>query len=125
MKPGEVLGDGLLGSRVCVVLNDLDVMVALPSVVLKEVEQNSGMTPKWPLGIYVLFTDDGVLLGIHGKTSDGVITDKYSFLDLEEAKVPDIGEDVWAMWKSLRDVSDEIVESNYQILLKQTLEGSN
>jgi hypothetical protein len=125
MKPGEVLADGLLGLHTCAVLNDLEKMVALPSIVLNSVKDNSGVTPEWPLGVYVLFTDDGILLGIHGKNKEGEVVDKYSFLELEEAKVPDLGEDIWNLWKILRGVSDEVVEANYQVLLKKTLESSN
>jgi hypothetical protein len=125
MKPGEVISDGLLGFHACAVLNDLERMVALPSVVLEAVKDNSGVTPEWPLGIYVLFTDEGILLGIHGKNNEGEILDKYSFLDLEEDIIPDLGEDVWNLWKLLRDTSDELVEANYQALLKQTLDGEN
>jgi hypothetical protein len=125
MKPGEVISDGLLGFHACAVLNDLGRLVALPSVVLEAVKDNSGVTPEWPLGVYVLFTDEGVLLGVHGKNNEGEILDKYSFLDLEEDVIPDLGEDIWNLWKLLRSTSDELVEANYQTLLKQTLNGEN
>jgi hypothetical protein len=125
MKPGEVISDGLLGFHACAVLNDLGRLVALPSVVLEAVKDNSGVTPEWPLGVYVLFTDEGVLLGIHGKNNEGEILDKYSFLDLKEDIIPDLGEDIWNLWKLLRSTSDELVEANYQALLKQTLNGEN
>jgi hypothetical protein len=125
MKPGEVISDGLLGFHACAVLNDLGRLVALPSVVLEAVKDNSGVTPEWPLGVYVLFTDEGVLLGVHGKNNEGEILDKYSFLDLEEDIIPDLGEDIWNLWKLLRSTSDELVEANYQALLKQTLNGEN
>jgi hypothetical protein len=122
MKPGEVLAEGLLGFHACAVLNDLGRVVMLPSVVLEAVKDNSGLIPEWPLGVYVLFTDEGVLLGIHGKNIEGSTLDKYSFLDLNEDTIPDLGEDTWNLWKLLREASDELVEVNYQTLLKQTLE---
>jgi len=125
MKPGEVIAEGLLGFYACAVLNDLEKMVVLPSVVLESVKDNSGVTPEWPLGVYVLFTEDGVLLGIHGKNKEGEILDRYSFFDLDEDTIPDLGEDIWNLWKVLREASDELVEANYQALLKQTLESEN
>lgn len=125
MKPGDVLAEGVLGIRACAILNDLGSLIGLPSIILEKVRVDSGITPEWPLGIYALFVEDGILLGIHGKTSGGETTDKYSFLELEEDKIPDIGEDTWNMWKKLRSISDEVVEVNYQELLKQTRESSN
>lgn len=125
MKPGEVLSEGPFGCHACAILNDLEKFIGLPSIVLEQVKENSGSTPTWPLGVYVLFTEEGITLGIHGKTLDGEITDKYSSIELEEDTVPDLGEEVWKMWKLLRNSSDEQIEVNYQLLLKKTLESSN
>lgn len=125
MKPGEVISDGLLGFHACAVLNNLERLVALPTIVLETVKDNSGIIPEWPLGVYVLFTEEGVLLGVHGKNREGEILDKYSFLDLEENVVPDLGEDIWNLWKLLREAPDELIETNYQTLLKQTRDGEN
>ncbi len=124
MKPGDIVAEGIFGLRACAVLNDLS-LVGIPSVILEKVKENSGVTPEWPLGIYAVFVDDGILLGVHGKTGDGDTTDKYSFFELKEDEVPEIGEDIWNMWKKLRGTSDEVVEANYQQLLKQTLGSSN
>ena len=125
MKPGDVLPDGLIAYHACAVLNDLDILVALPSFVLDDVRRNSGIIPEWPLGIYVVFTEEGILLGIHGKNGEGDFEDKVSFLELKDDEVPEIGEEIWTMWKIHRSASDESVEVNYKTLLDRTLEKSN
>jgi hypothetical protein len=120
MKPGDTLKDPLFNLQTCAVLNDLNVMITLPSFVIDQVKSNSDVTPEWPLGIYVVFVGDGVLLGIHGRTPDGELVDKNSTLELTEDEVPEIGEDIWNLWKLLRNTPDEVVEANYQNLLGQT-----
>ena len=103
-------------------LNDLEMLVTIPEVIIKRIKADTEIEPQWPLGVHAIFTVEGITLGIYGRNNQGELCLKLSSFDFEEDKVPEIGPVIWDLWKRFRDVSDEVVEENYQILMNRTKE---
>lgn len=123
MDPGDTVDVGMVKSIVCLVLNDLSTPALLPAIVIEGIKKNSGvLRPAWPLGVYIIFTVEGISVGIYGHNAEGALVNGVSSLDLEEDKVPHIGEAMWQMWKRLRDTNEDELAANFNRLLKQTEE---
>jgi hypothetical protein len=108
----------------CPVLNNLEEIVLLPDLVVESVKKNSGVThPVWPLGIYVIFVEDGMGLGIFGINEERKLVNGVSFLAMTEEQIPELGENVWFLWKKLRNVFDEVINTNLLRLRAQSIES--
>jgi len=122
MRPGDILEMGFTKFVVCSVLNDLMNPVLLPLMVVEGIQRNSGiLKPSWPLGVYVIFTLEGISVGIYGRNTEGSLVNGVGSIDLEEDKVPPIGEVVWQRWKRLRkEINEEELAITFNKLRKQT-----
>jgi hypothetical protein len=122
VKPGDSV-KGQFPFVACAMLNDLEMLVTIPEAVSKKIKTDTEIEPQWPLGIHAIFTVEGITLGIYGRNIQGELCLKLSSFDFEEDKVPEIGPVIWDLWKLFRDVSDEVVEKNYLILMGRTKEN--
>jgi hypothetical protein len=118
MKIGES-SEGPLGGTLCAVLNDLSRNVMIPNAILSQVIKESKVQKVlWPLGVHVVFTTEGMLLGLYGIDSEGVPRTGCAYREVTEENLPeDLGKDLCSLWKELKGVSDDTIEENYQKLL--------
>jgi hypothetical protein len=112
--PGDVLGDGVLKYLVCPILNDTKINALVPMVCVDMVKSRTGITPVWPLGVFLIFTDEGITLGIFGSRPDETLGFELSDLDLEEDKAPEGLAPLWEQWKKLRDSPTEVALENLE-----------
>lgn len=118
MQPGEIV-PGIVESVVCSVLNDLTRQVTLPVIAVKRFQKQTKLQDLWwPLGIHLVFTTDSLLVCVCGLNLGGEFEVAALEIPMSDSEPPSIGEVVWELWKELRDVPDEVVEQNYQKLLK-------
>ncbi len=127
--PGSKVSEGPLVRIYCAVLNDLEELVAIPEVTIKQVQQASGVVEVlWPLGVYLGFTEEGLTLGIYGRNSTGEVVHGVSQKPLSVDTCPDIGPEVWNLWKKLR-VPPYVLHfnmmGNFDTLFHQTREQHN
>lgn len=113
MKPGDNL-DGPVPYVVCATLNDLDQFVTIPKFIVDGVVKASGLTPWWPLGVFVIFTDEGATVCVYGHDENLVFGFRRNTIPLsdDESKNPPIGEAVLKMWKELRSTPESVLSEN-------------
>lgn len=113
MKPGDIL-EGLVPYVVCATINDLNQFVTIPKFIVDGVVKASGLTPHWPLGVFVIFTDEGATVCVYGHDENLVFDFRRNTITLneEESKSPPIGEFVLKMWKDLRSTSESVLSEN-------------
>jgi hypothetical protein len=117
MKPGDVL-EGPVPYVVCATINDLDQFVTIPKFIVDGVTKASGLTPRWPLGVFAVFTAEGVTIAVYGcdNQSNFTITRNTVVLSENDNLNPPVGDAVLKMWKELRDTPEETLSDNYQTL---------
>jgi hypothetical protein len=120
VKPGDVLKDGPIQFVVCATLNDVHTFVTIPKFIVDDVTKASELTPVWPLGVFTIFTKDGVTICVYGHDENHRLSVRRNTMELLDDVLPPIGEDVWKMWKQLRDTSELVLTANYESLKKAT-----
>lgn len=119
MEPGDKL-EGPIPFTACSTINDLSKLVTLPSFIVDEVTKAAGLTPVWPLGVFILFTEEGVTVCVYGRDEHQNFDTKRNTIELQDDVIPPIGEAVWTMWKELRDTPEEDLVINLSILRSLT-----
>lgn len=121
MKPGDTL-EGPVPYVVCATINDLSQFVMVPKFIVDGVVKASGLTPRWPAGVFVIFTDEGATVCVCGVGESQEIEFRRNTLTLseDENQNPPVGDAVWKMWKELRDTPEETLSSNLDKLMNQT-----
>lgn len=118
MKPGDVLKDGPVPFVVCATLNDVTTFVTIPKFIVDDVTKASGLTPAWPLGVFTIFTKEGITICVYGQDENHQLDVRRNTMELLDDVIPPIGEHVWKMWKQLRDTSELVLATNYGSLKK-------
>jgi hypothetical protein len=106
VNPGDKL-EGPVPFTVCSTINDLSKDVLIPSFIVDGVVKAAGLTPVWPLGVFVIFTEEGLTVCVYGKDEHGEFDTKRNTIELLDDVIPPIGEAVWKMWKELRSTPEE------------------
>lgn len=121
MKPGDTL-EGPVPYVVCATINDLNQYVTIPKFIVDGVVKASGLTPRWPAGVFVIFTDEGATVCVYGADENQNFEFRRNTIILseDESQNPPVGESVWKMWKELRDVPEETLSENLDKLRAQT-----
>lgn len=120
MTPGDVL-EGLVPYVACATLNDLDQFVTIPKFIVDEVVKASGLTPWWPLGVFVIFTDEGATVCVYGHDSNMKVDLKRTSIALTESEDNSpVGDAVFKMWKDLRNTPEQLLAENFNKLKAQT-----
>lgn len=121
MKPGDTL-DGPVPYVVCATINDLDQFVTIPKFIVDGVVKASGLTPRWPAGVFVIFTDEGATVCVYGANENQEFEFRRNTITLseDEYKNPPVGDAVWKMWKELRGVPEATISANLDKLMFQT-----
>ena len=117
MEPGDKL-EGPIPFTACSTINDLSKLVTIPKFIVDDVTKASGLTPVWPLGVFAIFTAEGLTLCVYGYNEDHQLDVRRNTMELVDDVVPPIGEHVWKMWKELRDTSELVLATNYKSLKK-------
>lgn len=122
MKPGDTL-DGPVPYVVCATINDLDQFVTIPRFIVDGVVKASGLTPRWPAGVFIIFTDEGVTVCVYGadENQNFEIRQNTIILSEDEYQNSPVGDAVWKMWKELRGVSEATLSANLDKLMAQTV----
>lgn len=121
MKPGDTL-EGPVPYVVCATINDLNQYVTIPKFIVDGVVKASGLTPRWPAGVFVIFTDEGATVCVCGVDEGPEIEFRRNTITLSESESqnPPVGEAVWKMWKELRGVPEATLFENLDKLMDQT-----
>ena len=121
MKPGDTL-DGPVPYVVCATINDLDQFVTIPKFIVDEVVKASGLTPRWPAGVFVIFTDEGATVCVYGADENQNFEFRRNTIILtkDEYQNPPVGDAVWRMWKELRGSPEATLSANLDKLMAQT-----
>jgi len=92
----------------------LDQFVTIPKFIVDGVVKASGLTPWWPLGVFVIFTDEGATVCVYGHDENLVFGFRRNTIPLsdDESKNPPIGEAVLKMWKELRSTPESVLSEN-------------
>ena len=122
MKPGDTL-DGPVPYVVCATINDLDQFVMIPKFIVDGVVKASGLTPRWPAGVFVVFTDEGATVCVYGadENQNFEIRRNTIILSEDEYQNPPVGDAVWKMWKELRGTPEATLSANLDKLMAQTV----
>lgn len=107
---------------VCATINDLDQYVTIPKFIVDGVVKASGLTPRWPAGVFVIFTDEGATVCVCGVGESQEIEFRRNTITLseDESQNPPVGESVWKMWKDLRSTSEATLSANLDKLMAHT-----
>lgn len=102
---------------VCYVVNDRS-LICLPVELIQDVHNQVGdIEVIWPLGVYVVFTSDGMSVLIFGRM-DGELVHKGCEFGLQD---PDrFGPQVRESWERLRDVNKETISRTLHELVEET-----
>lgn len=121
MKPGDTL-DGPVPYVVCATINDLDQFVTIPKFIVDEVVKASGLTPCWPAGVFVIFTDEGATVCVYGADENQNFEFRRNTITLSEDEYQNspVGDAVWKMWEELRGVSEATLSANLDKLITKT-----
>jgi hypothetical protein len=119
VKPGDKL-EGPVPFTVCATINDLSKDVLIPSFIVDDVSKAAGLTPVWPLGVFVIFTEEGATVCVYGHDEHGNYDTKRNTIELKDDVIPPIGEAVWTMWKELRNTSEDDLVIGLSILKSLT-----
>lgn len=121
MKPGDTL-DGPVPYVVCSTINDLDQYVTIPKFIVDGVVKASGLTPCWPAGVFIIFTDEGATVCVYGANENQSFEFRRNTITLsdDENLNPPVGDAVWKMWKGLRGVPEATLSANLDKLMAQT-----
>ena len=119
MKPGDKL-EGPVPFTVCSTINDLSKLVTIPSFIVDGVTKAAGLTPVWPLGVFVIFTEEGVTVCVYGHDEHRNFDTKRNTIELLDDVIPPIGEAVWKMWKELRYTPEDDLVIGLSILKSLT-----
>jgi hypothetical protein len=120
VKPGDIL-DGPVPYVVCATINDLDQFVTIPKFIVDGLVKASGLTPCWPAGVFVIFTDEGATVCVYGADENQNFEFRRNTLNEGEYQNPPVGDAVWRMWKELRDTPEAILSANLDKLMAQTI----
>lgn len=104
---------------VCATINDLDQFVMVPKFIVDGVVKASGLTPRWPAGVFVIFTDEGATVCVYGANENQEFEFRRNTITLSEDANQNspVGDAVWLMWKDLRGVPEETLSVNlYQLM---------
>jgi hypothetical protein len=121
VKPGDVL-NGPVPFVVCAIVNDLDRFVTIPKFIVDGVVGASGLVPKWPVGVFVIFTEEGATICVYGSDTNQELEFKRNTVTLseDENQNPPVGEAVWKLWKELRYTQEPTLRANLDKLMSQT-----
>lgn len=120
MKPGDTL-EGPVPYVICATINDLDQYVTIPKFIVDGVVKASGLTPRWPAGVFVIFTDEGATVCVYGADENKNFEFRRNTITLsDEYENPPVGEAVWKMWKELRSTPESVLSENLNKLKSRT-----
>lgn len=119
MKPGDKL-EGPVPFTVCYTVNDLGRFVTIPSFIVDDFTKAAGLTPVWPLGVFVIFTREGMTVCVYGHDENRNFETKSNTIELQDDVIPPIGEGVWKMWKELRDIPEDDLVISLSVLKSLT-----
>jgi hypothetical protein len=121
VKPGDTL-DGTVPFVVCATINDLDQFVTIPKFIVDGLVKASGLTPRWPAGVFVIFTEEGATVCVYGADENQKLEFRRNTITLSEGENqnPPVGEAVWKMWKELRATPEATLSKNLDKLMAQT-----
>lgn len=114
IAPGDVLGEGAFKCLVCPILNDTELNALVPLAYVEIVKKQTGITPVWPLGVFLIFYDEGITMGIFGAGSNGELGFELCDLPLDENSDPEKVGPLWEQWKKLRDSPTEVALENLE-----------
>jgi hypothetical protein len=120
VKPGDILDQGPVPFVVCATINDLNTFVTIPKFIVDNVTKAAGLSPVWPLGVFVIFTEEGATICVYGYDENRKLEVKRNTMELRDDVIPPIGEQVWKTWKELRDTSELVLVTNFDNLKKTT-----
>jgi hypothetical protein len=115
--PGTIVAKGPFKFLVCPILNDPETNVLIPQVTAESVKAMTKLTPVWPLGIYLVFLDEGITMGIFGSDPEGKLGHGSSDLPLAEEGAPEGLVHIWDLWKKYRDTPEEVIVGNLERLV--------
>lgn len=121
MKPGDTL-DGPVPYVVCATINDLNQFVTIPKFIVDGLVKASGLTPRWPAGVFITFTDEGATVCVYGADENQNFEFRRNTITLSEDEYqnPPVGDAVWKMWKELRGTPEATLSVNLDKLMAQT-----
>jgi hypothetical protein len=121
VKPGDTL-DGPVPYVVCATINDLNQFVTIPKFIVDGLVKASGLTPRWPAGVFIIFTDEGATVCVYGADENQNFEFRRNTITLSEDEYqnPPVGDAVWKMWKELRGTPEATLSVNLDKLMAQT-----
>jgi hypothetical protein len=97
---------------VCLVVNDPEVTVGVPTALIEQSQKSSEISELiWPLGAHLIFKPTTITLGLYGR-SNGTITHKGIVFNLADPTPVSLGSEVWGLWRRLKNVEDERLETH-------------
>jgi len=121
VKPGDTL-DGPVPYVVCATINDLNQFITIPKFIVDGLVKASGLTPRWPAGVFIIFTDEGATVCVYGADKNQNFEFRRNTITLSEDEYqnPPVGDAVWKMWKELRGTPEATLSVNLDKLMAQT-----